>query len=133
MQKKEDDLVPALTDSDNITGLDTDESGGAVSSQVLVSLLVTVVLLHVVQVVTTDDDGTLHLGRNDGPSKDATTDTDVTSKGALLIDVDAIDGLRRGLEPETNILVPAATLTLGNDTLVIEEDGFLLLERTMGL
>jgi len=98
-----------------------------------VSLLITVVLLHVVQIVTTDDNGALHLGRNDSSSEDATTNGNASGEGALLINVSASNGFLGSLEPKTNILVPTGTLTLGDDTLVVLEDGLLLLERTVGL
>ena len=118
----------AFTDSDDITGLDTNESGRAMNSEVLVSLLITVVLLDVVQVFTTDDDGAFHLGGHDLTSKNTTTNGNVTSEGALLINVSTGDGFLGSLESQTNILVPTRTFALGNNALVVHEDGFLLLE-----
>ena len=57
----------ALANSDDITNAET-ESGRAVSSHRLVALLESVVLLDVVQVVTTDHNGALHLvGDNHTP------------------------------------------------------------------
>ena len=55
----------ALADGHDVTLLNTGEGGGAVSSKVLVSLLESVVLLDVVQVVSSDNDGSSHLSRND--------------------------------------------------------------------
>ena len=49
----------ALSDSDDITGLDT-ESGGAVDGDVGVALLESVVLLDVMEVIASDDDGPRH-------------------------------------------------------------------------
>lgn len=123
----------AFTDSDNITNLDANEGRRAVSSQVLVSLFVTVVLLDVVQVFTADDDGALHLGAHDGTGEDTATDRDVSGEGALLVNVGAGDGFLRGDEAQTDVLVPAGTLALGNDALVVGEDGVLLLERLVVL
>ena len=51
----------ALTNSDNIANSKT-ESWWAVSGDSLVTLLKSVVLLDVVKVITTNDDGVLHLG-----------------------------------------------------------------------
>lgn len=102
-------------------------------SQVTVSLLITVVLLDVVQVITTDDDGALHLSGDDSSGEDTAADADITSEGALLINVGSSDGLSGGLETQTDILEPASTLALGDDTLVVLEDSLLLLERTMSL
>ena len=48
-------------------------------------LLVTVVLGDVVEVFTADDDGTVHLGRDDTAGQDTATDGDHTSEGALLV------------------------------------------------
>lgn len=54
----------ALADGHDVTLLNTGEGGGAVSGQVLVSLLESVVLLDVMQVVSSDNDGSSHLSRN---------------------------------------------------------------------
>lgn len=125
--------VPALANSDNVADRHADEGGGAVGRQVAVSLLVAVVLLDIVQVITADDNGAIHLGRDNGAGQDAPTDGDVASPGALLVDVGAGDGLLGGLEAQTNILEPAGTSTLGDNALVVLEDGLLLLERAVGL
>lgn len=55
------------------------------SSKVLVPLLVTVVLGDVVEVFTADDDGTVHLGRDDTAGQDTATNGDQTGEGALLV------------------------------------------------
>ena len=53
--------------------------------EVLVSLLVTGVLGDVVEVLSSDDDGSVHLGGNDGTGEDTATDGDETGEGALLV------------------------------------------------
>ena len=58
----------ALADGHDITDSKS-EGWGAVSSDGLVALLKPVVLLDVVKVVAADDDGVLHLGRNDDTPK----------------------------------------------------------------
>ena len=55
----------ALANGHDVTLLNTGEGGRAVSGDVLVSLLESVVLLDVVQVVSSHNDGSLHLSRND--------------------------------------------------------------------
>lgn len=55
------------------------------SGKVLVPLLVTVVLGDVVEVFTADDNGTVHLGRDDTAGQDTATDGDQTGEGALLV------------------------------------------------
>lgn len=52
---------------------------------VLVSLLVTRVLGDEVEVFSSDDDGSVHLGGNDGAGQDTATDGDETGEGALLV------------------------------------------------
>lgn len=74
----------ALANGDLVTLLDT-ESGGDVGGEVLVALLVTGVLGNVVQVFAADDDGSVHLGGNDGAGQDTATDGNETSEGALLV------------------------------------------------
>lgn len=123
----------AFTNSDNITSLDANESGGAVSSKVLVSLLVTVVLLDVVQVLATDDDGAFHLGADNGTSKNTATNGDISSEGALLVNVSTSDGFLGSNEAQTDVLVPTSTLALGDNALVVGENGVLLLERLVML
>jgi hypothetical protein len=83
----------ALADGNPVTLLNT-ESGGDVSSQVLVALLVTVVLGDVVEVFTADDDGAVHLGGNNTAGQDTATDGDETGEGALLVcKVQSVSGL----------------------------------------
>ena len=67
---------PALPRHDLVTDLDA-EGGRDVHRRVLVALLETVVLLDVVQVVLTDDDGVLHLGGLDRASDQLATDVHV--------------------------------------------------------
>lgn len=125
----------AFTDGDNISLLNT-ETGRQVSRDVLVALLETVVLLNVVQVVTSDlcigsqlvtdskrigdgdrekayNDSALHLGGFHDSAKNTATDRDIACERALLVDVVALDRLLRRLEAETDILeVPSAGLAL---------------------
>lgn len=123
----------AFTNSDDVTVLDTDESWGAMGRNVFMSLLITVVLLNIVEVFTSNDNGSFHLGADNVASQDTSTDGDVTGEWTLLVNKSTTDGLLWGLETKTNILVPTGTLSIRNDTLVIEEDSLLLLETTMDL
>ena len=75
---------PALADGNLVTLLDT-ESRGNVGGKVLVAALVTGVLGDEVKVLAADDQGAVHLGRDDGAGKDTATDGDETSEGALLV------------------------------------------------
>jgi hypothetical protein len=123
----------AFTNRNNIPSIDTNESRRAVGSQILVSLFVTAVLLDVVQVFTTNDDGAFHLGAHDSSSKDTATNGNVTSEGALLVNVSTSNGFLGSDKTQTDVLVPTSTLALGNDTLVVSEDSVLFLERFMVL
>jgi hypothetical protein len=95
-----------------------------VSRDVLVALFVTGVLGDVVKVITTDDDGALHLGRGDNTSQDTTLDVDFTNVRALLVNVGTVLGFLGGLETITNFLEP--TLVLGGDLGVLENVRLLL-------
>jgi hypothetical protein len=126
----------ALANGNLVTLLDT-ESGGNVGGNVLVSLLVTRVLGNEVEVLSADDDGSVHLGGNDGTSQDTATDGDETGEGALLVDVAALNGGLGGSETQTDVLVPSsATLARSGGLglgLRVLEDVRLLLESTLRL
>lgn len=101
----------ALANNNNITLLDT-ESWGQVSSNVLVSLLVSVVFRDEVEVVSSDDDGSVHLGRNNGTGQNLTSDGNVTDERTLLVDVVTLNSLLRGLEAQTDFLSPSLGLSV---------------------
>jgi hypothetical protein len=107
------------------------ESRGNVSRDVLVTLLITVVLGDVVKVITTDNDGTLHLGRGNNTSQDTTLDVNFTNVGALLVNVGTILGFLGGLETVTDFLEPTLVTLLG--VLGVLENTSLLLESLFGL
>ena len=98
----------------------------------LVALLVTLVLGDVVQVITANGDGAVHLAHaGDLADEDAATDGNVAGEGALLVNVVVLDGIAGGLEAQANVLVEAGLtdgLLLGEGPLLlVEEDGLLLL------
>jgi len=74
----------ALADGDLVTLLNT-ESWGDVCGEVLVALLVTGVLWNEVEVLAANDEGTVHLGGNDGTGQDTATNGDKTGEWALLV------------------------------------------------
>jgi len=76
----------ALSDGDDITDLES-ESWGAVDGHSLMTLLESVVLLDVVEVITADDNRSVHLGCKHDTLEYSATDADVTGEGALLVDV----------------------------------------------
>ncbi len=105
------------------------------SRDVAVALLVPVVLGHIVQVVTSDDDGTLHLGGDDDALEDLAADGDAGGEGALAVDVVGLDGLLGSLEAKTDVLVVSDTRgsLLGEQFFGVEEDVVLFLEGTLVL
>lgn len=66
--------------------------------QILVSLLESVVLLDVVQVVPADHDGALHFLLNHDALQDTASNGDQTGERTLLVDVVALDRIFRRLE-----------------------------------
>lgn len=100
-----------MTDNNDVTLLDT-ESWGQVSGNVLVSLLVSVVFRDEVEVVSSDDDSSVHFGGHNSTGHDLTSDGDVTDPWALLVDVRTLNGLLRGLESQTDFLDPSLSLGL---------------------
>lgn len=86
-----------LTNGNDITFLDT-ESWGNVSSDVLVSLFVSVIFWNVVQVVSSDDDSSVHFGGDNSTGQDLTSDGDSTNEWTLLVNVSTFNGGLWGLE-----------------------------------
>ena len=66
---------------------------------VRMSLLIPLVLSNIVEVVSSDNDGVLHLGRGHHSSDDSTSDTDVTGERTFLIDIGSAYGIIGGVEP----------------------------------
>lgn len=99
------------------------------NGDVHVSLLVSVVLWDVVKVVTTDNNGFLHLCRDDYGLEDSSSDVHSAGEWALLVDVVSFDGLLWSLDAHTNGLeVAGSSLSLlGNKFLAVLEDILLLL------
>ena len=61
---------------------------------VLVPLLKTVVLLDVVEVISSDDNGPFHLFALHNACQDAATDAYIPSEGALFVNVGAFSSLQ---------------------------------------
>lgn len=120
----------ALSDSDNISVLNR-KGRRAVSRDVRVSLLVTTVLSDVVQVVSSDDDGSLHLGGDDKSLEDSSTDGNISGKGALLVNKVCLNSSIGSLDTKTNALDETHGLGLGSidSALSCHKDGILLLVR----
>jgi len=99
-------------------------------SKVLVALFITSVLGDEVEVLATDNDGTMHLGGDDGAGKDTTTDRDQSSEWALLVNIVTFNGILGRPEAQTNVLVPSlstSTLCLCSSLMVLEDVRLLLI------
>jgi len=103
-----------------------------VDRDVAVTLLETVVLLDVVQVMLADNAGVGHLGGDNHTLKDTSTDGDVAGERAFLIDESAVLGFRRGLEAKTAIAGVALLGVLAGGFRA-QEDSALLLEGSFVL
>ena len=73
------------------------------------------VLLHITQVVTTNDNGTLHLSRNDQSLQNSSTNGHIRSERALLINVSAVNSSSRSLDAQTNISIPSLVSLLAKE------------------
>lgn len=118
----------ALSKRDNVTFL-YGESRRAMSGNVGVTLLKTTVLGDIVQVVTTDDNGSSHLGGDDDALDDGPANRYTSSEGTLLVHIVTFNGGRGCLDPETHVLHKTHGLValVANGTLASDEDGILLL------
>ena len=77
----------ALAHCDDVTDLGSAEGRAAVSWEVVMSLLEPVVLLDVVEVISSQDDGSGHLGGENDTLEDTAADGHVGGEGALVVDV----------------------------------------------
>jgi hypothetical protein len=75
---------PALANSNLVSFLNT-KSGRNVCSQIFVSLLITRVFGDEVKVFSADDEGAMHLCRNNSAGQDTTTNRNKTGEGAFLV------------------------------------------------
>lgn len=67
------------------------------------TFLETTVLAYVMQVITTNDNGALHLQFLNGTGQNAATDAYITSEWAFVVDVSAIDCLLK--EDDSNVFI----------------------------
>jgi hypothetical protein len=87
----------ALSNDHNISFLDS-EARTDVDRDIGVSLFKSVVFLDIVQVVSSHNDGSVHLGADHHSLQDLSSDRDIGSEWAFLIDVLSFDSFLRSLE-----------------------------------
>lgn len=86
-----------LTNGDNITFFNS-ESWRDVSSNILVSFFVSVIFWNVMQVISSDNDGTVHFGGNNSTGQDFTSDGNSTSEWTFFVNVRTFNGSFWGFE-----------------------------------
>lgn len=89
------------------------------------------VLLNITQVVTTNDNGTLHLGRDDQSFQNCSTNGDIRSERALLINVSAVNSSGGSLDTQTNISIPSLVSLLAKEMDLTIRKLVLLLESSL--
>lgn len=86
-----------LTNGDNITFFNS-ESWRDVGSNILVSFFVSVIFWNVMQVISSDNDGTVHFGGNNSTGQDFTSDGNSTSEWTFFVNVRTFNGSFWGFE-----------------------------------
>lgn len=123
----------AFSHCNDVTYGHVPEAWGEVDRHVLMSLLKTVVLADVMQVVPSDDDGPLHLHLGHHTRKNPASDGHVSSEGAFLINVSTGNSLSGCFEAQANVsvitweLLFATSFNSKNPLLVLEDGGLLLI------
>lgn len=100
----------ALANGDNITLSNVLEARRAVDRHILVLLAETSVLGEVLQVIPSHNKGSLHLVGDNHGLQNSTSDGNIASKRALLVDVSSLDSTLGSLEAKANALVVAHSL-----------------------
>ena len=87
------------------------------------------------EVISSDDDGSLHLGGDADTLEDSASDGDVAGEGAFLIDVGWFDGLFGGSESESDVLEVSDSGGgfFSKELFSVEEDSILFLEGSFVL
>ena len=100
---------------------------------ILMSLFESVVFSNHMEIISSDDDSSGHLSGNDNTFNDSSSNGDITSEGALLVNVSTLDSFSGGLETETDISEISETLggLGGKDRFALEGDTSLLVESSV--
>jgi len=124
----------ALSNCCNISFLNS-EAGWAVSWDILVAFLKSVVFLEIVKIVPSNNNGSLHLCWNNSSSENTSTNAYVASEWALLVNVCSIYGFLGCFESQSNGLGVSDTLSnfLSKNSLLVQENATLLLKSFLCL
>ncbi len=74
------------------------------SRDVGMSLLISAILSNIVEIISADDDCSVHFGTDTHTFKDTASDRDVASEGAFLVNVVCLNSVGRGVEAESDFL-----------------------------
>ena len=109
----------ALSDGEDISNSDSLESWGKMGRKVVMSLLESVILLDVMKVISSQDDGVGHLGGKDDTFTDSSSDGNVRSEWAFFVNVLSLHGSCWSFEAKSNLFVVSVGLVglLGEDFL----------------
>ena len=88
----------ALSDGKDISNSDSLESWGKMSGKIVMSLLESVILLDVMEVISSEGNSTGHLSAKNDTFENSTSDANGGGEWALFIDVSSLDGGLWGFE-----------------------------------
>ena len=71
---------------------------------VSMSLFITIVFWNIVKIVTSDNNGSLHLGGDDDTLEDLASDGNTAGEGAFFVDVFRFDGFFGSFESQSDVL-----------------------------
>lgn len=119
----------ALTCNDHITLVDF-KARRAMDRKSLMTFFISLVFRAEVKIVTTDDNSSVHRGALNNTTKNMTTNADISSEGALLVNIMSNNGLTRGLESKANgaIVANCSVRLLSDVAKLIYRNGILFLE-----
>lgn len=128
----------AFSNCNDVTYSHVPEAWREVDRHVLMSLLKTVVLADVMQVIPPDDNGPLHLHLGHHTGQNPASDGHVSSERAFLINISAFNSISGGFEAQANVSVITwelffATSFNSQNPLLVLEDGGLFLIRPLVL
>ena len=125
----------ALSDGEDISDSNSLESWGKMGRKVVMSLLESVIFLDIMEVISSQDDSSSHLGGKDDTFTDSSSDRNVRSEWAFLVNILTLHGVGWGFETESNLFVISAGFfsLLGEDFFRVIENSELLLESSFVL
>jgi hypothetical protein len=88
----------ALSNGEDISDSNSLESWGKMGRKVVMSLLESVIFLDVMEIISSQDDGSSHLGGKDDTFTDSSSDGNVRSEWAFFVNILTFHGVSWGFE-----------------------------------